>query len=262
MGDQFGIGKAVEKLMDPVTELVKRIAGPAADEIGLTLADSVKVYRAKRQLKLFEKMSGFVSDAGFVPNPVALKLLLPALDYASVEDDEDLHTAWAALLANASDPSEGAIEVLPSFAGVLRELSPRDAQFLKTLYSNAEKRVERYAHKQETWDMGYSYGDIMAIYAEGGLARFPKNHREATRKEYEENKDVIEADRKDVSLILETMKRQALIGEHESSELEEITFRGKPKIHTQISYHLSMFGAKFIRACQPPRSQKANSRLI
>jgi hypothetical protein len=107
MSDVFGVGKAIEKLMDPVSELVKKLAGPAAEEVGLSLQDSVKVWRARRQYRLFQKMNGFIAGAGFEPKPIALKTLLPALDYASVEDDEDLHTAWAALLANAADPTEG-----------------------------------------------------------------------------------------------------------------------------------------------------------
>ena len=85
MNDALGLGKAIEKLMDPVSELVKKLAGPAAEEVGLSLQDSVKVWRAKRQYKLFEKMNGFIADAGFEPKPIALKTLLPALDYASVD---------------------------------------------------------------------------------------------------------------------------------------------------------------------------------
>jgi hypothetical protein len=55
--------------MDPVSELVKKLAGPAAEEVGLSLQDSVKVWRAKRQYKLFEKMNATIRDAGFTPNP-------------------------------------------------------------------------------------------------------------------------------------------------------------------------------------------------
>ena len=55
MDDVLGIGRAVEKLADPVVDLIKRVAGPAADEVGLTLKDSVHVYRAKRAYRLAEK---------------------------------------------------------------------------------------------------------------------------------------------------------------------------------------------------------------
>ena len=97
MGDVFGIGKAIEKLADPIADIVKRVAGPAADEIGLTLQDSVRVYRARRALGLFEKFKDNCRERGFNPRQVPLKLLLPIVDSASVEGDEDLHSAWANL---------------------------------------------------------------------------------------------------------------------------------------------------------------------
>jgi hypothetical protein len=118
MGDVFGVGKAVEKLLDPIAELVKRVAGPAAEEIGLTIQDSIKIYRAKRQYRMFEKMQEFVTTAGFNPHRIPLKILLPSLDYAAVEDNEDLHTMWAALLANASNPDIS--EVPTYFPEILR----------------------------------------------------------------------------------------------------------------------------------------------
>jgi len=43
-------------------------------------------------------------DAGFQPQVVPPKVLFPLLEGASFEDNEDLHTMWAALLANAADP--------------------------------------------------------------------------------------------------------------------------------------------------------------
>jgi hypothetical protein len=136
MDDVLGIGKAVEKLADPVVDLIKRVAGPA-DEVGLTLQDAVHVYRAKRAYRLAEKFQKFTREQGIEPRHINLKLLLPALDYASVEDDEDLHTMWANLLANAADPSQD--EPLPSFAPTPRQLSKVEAMFLNAFY---DKTIE------------------------------------------------------------------------------------------------------------------------
>ncbi len=57
------------------------------------------------------------------------------MDYASLEEDEDLHTMWAALLTEAADP--GGIEIPPSFPDILRLLSPHDAGFLKAFHEHA-----------------------------------------------------------------------------------------------------------------------------
>lgn len=135
MSDVLGIGKAVEKLADPVVDLLKRVAGPAADEIGLTLQDAIHVYRTRRAYRLAEKFQQFVLERGIVPRSVNLKLLLPIMDNASVEEDEDLHTMWAALLTNAADPAGS--DVLPSFVEVLKQLTKPEAVFL-TKFSKEE----------------------------------------------------------------------------------------------------------------------------
>jgi len=77
-------------------------------------------------------MRRFLEESGITPQQIPLKILLPAVEYASVEDDDDLHTMWAALLTSAADPAKD--EVLPSFLDVLRQLSKQEAQFLLGLY--------------------------------------------------------------------------------------------------------------------------------
>src|SRR5215472_13690291 len=88
----------------PFTAIVKRMLGPAADEVAEMWRDQVRVYRYGRQLKLLEKAEKMARDAGFTPQPVPPKILFPLLEGASFEDNEDLHDMWAALLANASSP--------------------------------------------------------------------------------------------------------------------------------------------------------------
>jgi hypothetical protein len=63
MADISPLGQVLEKVLDPIADLITRIAGGAADEIGLTLRDSVKVYREKRQYQLLEKMHSTVAVA-------------------------------------------------------------------------------------------------------------------------------------------------------------------------------------------------------
>jgi hypothetical protein len=128
MDEVFGAGKALDKILDPIADIIKKVAGPAAEEVGLTVQDSIKVYRAKRQYRLFEKVRKFVDKAGYDPKRIPLKILLPSLDYASVEEDDDLHTMWAALLANTARPNS---EDIPTyFPDILRQLSSNDARLL------------------------------------------------------------------------------------------------------------------------------------
>lgn len=145
MEDVFGVGRVAEKIIDPVMDLLKKIAGPAADEIGLTLQDSVHVYRAKRGYHLAQKFQRFCEKHRIDPRPVPLKLLLPVLDAASVEDDDQIHTMWTNLLCSAAIPSSTP-KPYPAFAEALKQLSKEEARFLNALHDDLEFRTERW-HK-------------------------------------------------------------------------------------------------------------------
>src|SRR5215471_8282009 len=67
----------------PFTSIVKRMLGPAADEVAEQLALEVRRYRYGRQLKCLEKAERMAEDAGFTPKAVPIKLLFPLLEGAS-----------------------------------------------------------------------------------------------------------------------------------------------------------------------------------
>ena len=116
----------------PFTAIAKRMLGPAADEVAEMMRDHVRLYRYSRQLSCVQKAAKMAEDAGFTPNEVPSKLLFPLLEGASFEENEDLHTMWAALLANASSPkwSDG---VRPGYIALLRQMAPDEGVLLNWL---------------------------------------------------------------------------------------------------------------------------------
>ena len=82
----------------PFTAIAKRMLGPAADEVAEMMRDRVRLYRYERQLACVKKAEKMAKDAGFQPNPVPPKILFPLLEGASFEEDDGMHTMWAALL--------------------------------------------------------------------------------------------------------------------------------------------------------------------
>lgn len=124
----------------PFTALARRMLGPAADEVAEMLRDSIRVYRYQRQLKLLHKAEKMTQVAGYTPETVSLKLLFPLLEGASLEENEELHTMWAALLAHASHPGSVSL-VLPSFTEVLRVLTVDEARLLDAAYKYALSRL-------------------------------------------------------------------------------------------------------------------------
>jgi hypothetical protein len=129
----------LDAVLAPVRDTINRLLGPMADELSGILADPVRVFRFKRSVRLLEKVRRIADDAGFEPRAVPLKTLLPILENASLEEDEELHDRWASLLANAANPN-AEHGVRPYFTDILRGLAADEAGLLNKLYD--------YAHDQ------------------------------------------------------------------------------------------------------------------
>ena len=126
----------------PFTGIVKRMLGPAADEVAEMWRDQVRVYRYERQVKLLEKVERIAKEAGFTPQAVPPKILFPLLEGASFEDDESLHDMWAALLANAASP-ENAGKIRPGFIAILKQMAPDEARLLNEIYDEELMEPEK-----------------------------------------------------------------------------------------------------------------------
>ena len=113
----------------PFTAVVKKMLGPAADELAEMWRDNIRLYRYGNQMRCIEKAEKMAQDAGFTPKAVPPKILFPLLEGASLEEDENLHDMWAALLANASSPTDDE-KVKPGFSSILQNMTHAEAKLL------------------------------------------------------------------------------------------------------------------------------------
>ena len=133
-----------KKALGSVDGLLQRIAGPLADEIGESLALTARPYRIALGVKMFQKTQRMLKEAGLPAQSVPPRLFLPMLEAASIENDEDLHTRWSALLANAASVPD---KVHPSYIEILKQLTPDDARFLDKLYTATNDKKHRYLNQ-------------------------------------------------------------------------------------------------------------------
>ena len=140
----------------PFTGIVKRMLGPAADELAEMWRDQVRLYRYQRQLKCVEKAERMAHEAGFTPQAVPPKILFPLLEGASFEEDENLNDMWAALLANAAS-ADNSQKVRPNFVLILQQMDPHEALILNRIYEDAEIPV---TSQNEFRRYGLSYEDL------------------------------------------------------------------------------------------------------
>lgn len=117
-------------------DLLRRLAGPAADQVGLMLGDKVWEYRANNLIKITMRTQRKLRGAGLPANPVPPRLLLPLIESCSVEDNETLQEMWAGLLATASRETDS---MSPSFIETLKQLTPDEARQLEYLAAEMAK---------------------------------------------------------------------------------------------------------------------------
>jgi hypothetical protein len=102
---------------------------------------------------MLEKVTGALEPAAKAAEKLT-DLLPRQFSAASVEDDPTLQERWAALLANAANP-ECNSEILPSFAEILKELTPPEVRFLDLAYMQVMQEFleleEKMAREGEDW---------------------------------------------------------------------------------------------------------------
>jgi hypothetical protein len=158
--DDLG-AEATKEALQAGGDILRRIAGPLADEVGESVGVLARHYRYRLALKMFRKTQQMLTEAGITPSAVPPRLFLPIIENASMQDDEDLHTRWAALLANAAAQAD---RVHPSYIEVLRQLSPRDAELLDKLYDSC---VAKRGWRVEPWINTIGYSERQTCRAAG-----------------------------------------------------------------------------------------------
>ena len=201
------------------TDIIKAMLGPATAEIAERFRDTVRLYRYGRQLECLNKAEKMAKDAGFTPKAVPIKLLFPLLEGASLEEDEHLHTMWAALLANASSQEDQ--RTRPRFLATLRELSIDEASILKWMLDQLPWAA---------WRIPVSYPDIETAYESIFGQRKIVGHR--------------------ASMAGDPRCRVCVGGLVASALIEKTDIQDALQ-----SYCFSWYGHEFIAACQPPKPQ-------
>jgi Abortive infection alpha len=170
----------------PLTPIIKAILGDAADELGQRFGDRVRLYRYGRSLDMLKKAEKMAQDAGYTPKAVPIKLLFPLLEGASFEENEDLHTMWAAFLANAASAKD-ADKVRPAFIATLKQMAQDEAALLNWMFAQrvgfgdaafqvaAISRVleVQTASQPVPFDAPFSHGDLVDAFCLLGFGKGP-----------------------------------------------------------------------------------------
>jgi hypothetical protein len=144
----------IEKGLELAKEFLGKLIGPSIDEMGLLISDNIKFYRFKNQIKILNKAQRYIEKKGIDSQEIPIKILVPLLENASLEEDTELQFKWANMIGNMAD-SETNIQnnVFPYILGQisneeyqsLEELNKKEEehwQIWRTLYDKEKKKIE------------------------------------------------------------------------------------------------------------------------
>jgi hypothetical protein len=133
-------------MMDPITvagagaiansevgkEVGKALVLPLAEKLGNALADLGDIYwfyQTECLSKIFTRWAAARNNKPLSQED--FRKILPLLQLASVQSDEELQAKWAALLENTVT---GVAGILPSFGQTLSQLTSEEARFLDRIF--------------------------------------------------------------------------------------------------------------------------------
>ena len=115
--------------------IVKDVFSPSAKIIGSWLGEAFSVnysqWRAKQAAKVVEGAGEILAELNLEPTVCKPKILLPLIEQASLEEDEDLTKKWMGLLASAVTGNS----IHPSYSKILSEIIQIEAKIIDYLYS-------------------------------------------------------------------------------------------------------------------------------
>lgn len=139
--------------MDPITtaqalETVRHYLDKIVDaplkEFGELLADQIKFWRYKNQIKMLQKSKELLEKKGISPRKARPDTVFPLIEAAGDVEDETLSDMFAGLLASHLNP-DTYDTVHPSYAKVLSQLAPLDVTILSELHRFLNMRGKDYS---------------------------------------------------------------------------------------------------------------------
>jgi len=128
-------GKAIDAARDFGGFIAKYISGSVEQVFGI-VEDKLKYSRWERQVRLMQRADVFLKKEG-LSSPtryVPLKIMIPLLQGATLEEDDDLQDRWAMLLVNAAN-AEFPVEIRRAYLDILEQLTALEVKILDNIYA-------------------------------------------------------------------------------------------------------------------------------
>ncbi len=154
MGELSKIAKELnlpKQLLDKGEQAIKAVFGASITEVSETFADNFRLRRFKNQIKILSKAKEHITELGFTPNQIDLKILAPLVHFSSLEENIDLQERWAKLITNIVR-TEGRDLLKQNSIEIISKISNEEAQLIDFIYElfikKREERFEKFKNRK------------------------------------------------------------------------------------------------------------------
>ncbi|WP_332023022.1 Abi-alpha family protein [Kaistella sp.] len=148
----------IEKDIELIKDFAEKLIGPTIEEVGLLMSDNIKYYRFKNQLNILTKAKKYVKDKNIDIKHIPIKILVPLLESASLEEDNELQDKWAFMVGNLADSNQNLQNQV--FPYLLTQISLNEFQQLQN-FSEKERVyiINRNKLNDISKEHGYYHND-------------------------------------------------------------------------------------------------------
>lgn len=136
---------------ESLSKLVTKFAGPLAAELGKVIGDQIRAWRVINQVKILKRVEKCLDEHQIDRKVIPYKLLVPLLDYASLDDSEQLQEKWSNMIFNMIDSDKNFQNHI--FPYILSQISIEDFNALQEIYTE-EMEFEPIAARRNS-KLGY-----------------------------------------------------------------------------------------------------------
>ncbi|GHA51524.1 hypothetical protein GCM10007103_35020 [Salinimicrobium marinum] len=96
----------IEKGLDLIKDFASKLIGPTFEEVGLLISDKIKYFRFKNQINILIKAEKYVKEKNIKIKAIPTKILVPLLESASLEENEEMQDKWSYMIGNIADSQQ------------------------------------------------------------------------------------------------------------------------------------------------------------
>jgi hypothetical protein len=132
----------IEKGLELAKDFLGKLISPTIEEVGLLISDNTKFLRFKNQVKILLKAKEYVEKNNISLKEIPIKILVPLLEKASLEDDKKLQDKWSNMLVNMVDSETNFQNQI--FPHILSQLSLGEYDTLKDILQKEKELAEKH----------------------------------------------------------------------------------------------------------------------